>query len=114
MPMWTIYPVAGPADPRWQGRTIWDRVIVRAPTAAMARVLAAKLDRPRVPHRMGNETHCFRSGLEDERLYWVRRLSNEDAAACSTEPLASGRDGLVTAVRRGEPYRPEHGMEQRT
>ncbi|WP_022729029.1 hypothetical protein [Fodinicurvata sediminis] len=77
--MWMIYPVAWPEDSRWQGRAIWDRVIVRAPSAAMARVKAAKLDRPKEERRMGNETLCFRSGLEDERLYWVRRLKEDEA-----------------------------------
>lgn len=77
------------------------------------RAQAVKLDRPKVPHRFGNETYCFRGGLEVERLYWVRHLSDEDAAAYSTELLASDQDGLVTAVRKEDPYRPEQGTEQR-
>ena len=41
MPLWRIHPVVHPSDSRWQGRPIWAEVIVRAETAAMARVIAA-------------------------------------------------------------------------
>lgn len=91
MPLWRIHPVVHPSDSRWQGRPIWAEVIVRAETAAMARVIAAKLDEPAVPHRLGNETLCFRSGLEDEKLYWVRRLDAADAGRYEPRARAMAR-----------------------
>ena len=36
MRLWTIEPVASAEDPRWQERTIWRRVVVRAESAAAA------------------------------------------------------------------------------
>ena len=97
MPLWQIRPVASQNDPRWQGRRIWKEVIVQAKSAAFARLIASELDKPAVPYRSGNESLCFRSGFEDERLYWVRRLDAADAASYETP---SGRDGVLIAVQR--------------
>lgn len=95
MPLWRIQPVARPGDPRWQGRAIWRDVVVRAPSAAFARLVARKLDEPPVRRRLGNETHCFRSGFEDEKLYWVRRLAPAEASAYqNVDPL----DGVIVAL----------------
>lgn len=94
MPLWRIYPVADPRDSRWQGRRIWAEVVVRAESAAMARLIASKLDEPPVRRRLGNEIHCFRSGFEDEKLYWVRRLGAADAAHYDG---ASACDGVIVA-----------------
>jgi hypothetical protein len=74
MPVWRIYPVARPGEPVWQGRKIWKEVLVRASSAAMARMIAGELDRPAQRHRKGNESLCFRSGFDDVKLYWVVRL----------------------------------------
>ena len=92
MPFWRIYPVAHRSDARWQGRKIWKEVVVRASSAAMARVIACELDRPAQPHRKGNESHCFRSGFEDARLYWVQRIDQTDCG--------NGREaeGVIQAV----------------
>lgn len=90
MPLWYIHPVAHPGDERWQGRKIWKEVLVRAPSAAMARLFACELDRPAQRRRKGNETLCFRSGLEDAKLYWVERLDRCDSI--------SEREGVVRAV----------------
>lgn len=79
-PLWRLHAVAHPGDPHWQGRRIWTEVVVRARSAAFARLIASKLEEPPVPGVLGNETHCFRSGFEDEKLYWVRRLSPAEAA----------------------------------
>lgn len=95
MPIWRIHPVAHPRDSRWQGRRIWEEVIVRADCAALARMIAAKLDEPAVPYRLGNETQCFRSGLQDEKLYWARRLDDADAGRYAT---AKENDGVIAAV----------------
>lgn len=109
--MWMIYPVAWPEDSRWQGRTIWDHVVVRAPTASMARVQAAKLDRPRAPHGLGNETHCFRSGLEDERLYWVRHLTDDEASGDTNEKSSSQESGVLAAIPAGTNRQVGRGQE---
>jgi hypothetical protein len=117
MPLWQIRPVASQNDPRWQGRRIWEEVIVQAESAAFARLIASELDKPASPYRHGNESLCFRSGFEDERLYWVRRLEVAHAARLE---ISNGRDGVLTAVQlkqRAEPEtdnesdaRPETGM----
>ncbi|MBU6473302.1 MAG: hypothetical protein KGQ94_11640 [Alphaproteobacteria bacterium] len=91
MPLWRIYPVAHRSDARWQGRKIWKDVVVCASSAAMARVIALELDRPAQPHRMGNESHCFRSGFEDAKLYWVQRIDQSDSGNSKPE-------GVVCAV----------------
>lgn len=109
--MWMIYPVAWPEDSRWQGRDIWDRVIVRAPSAALARVKAAKLDRPKEEHRVGNETLCFRSGLEDERLYWVRRLKEDEAQAYLDDETLSQVSDIIAARPRSTGRHAQTGQE---
>ncbi len=72
MPLWRITPVTDPEDSHWQGRKVWAEVVVRAASPAMARVIDCELDRPAKPYRIGNESLCFRSGLEDAKRYWVR------------------------------------------
>lgn len=99
LPLWRIHPVAQPTDSRWQGRRIWAEVIVRAQSAAMARLIASKLDEPPVPSRIGNETLCFRSGIEDEKLYWVRRLSTDEAFRHEKEDRGAG---VIAAVPLGQ------------
>ncbi len=96
MPFWRIYPVAHRSDARWQGRKIWKEVVVCAPSAAMARVIACELDRPARPHRMGNESHCFRSGFEDAKLYWVRRLDQSESGNVQKS------EGVIRAVMEGD------------
>lgn len=79
MPLWKISPAASPDDDRWQGRPIWSELIVEAPTAASARVLASEWALSDQPTHIGNETPSPRSGFEDEKLYWVRRLRPSEA-----------------------------------
>jgi hypothetical protein len=95
MPLWRIHSVAHPEDSRWQGRRIWAEVIVQAESAAFARLMASKLDEPPVPHRLGNESLCFRSGFEDEKLYWVHRLSAVEAARYD---VATRGGGVIVAL----------------
>ncbi|MBU6296620.1 MAG: hypothetical protein KJS68_00130 [Alphaproteobacteria bacterium] len=92
MPVWRIHPVARRGDARWQGRKIWKEVVVCAPSAAMARLIACELDRPAQRHRKGNESLCFRSGLEDAKLYWVEQLDRS--------PVGDnrGQEGVIRAV----------------
>lgn len=74
MAVWQIQPVTHPSDPRWQGGRVWEEVIVRAPTAAFARVIAARLEVDPNARGVGNESLSPESGFTDQKLYWVRRL----------------------------------------
>ena len=44
MRVWRIVPVTPASDPRWQDHRIWREVLVRAESAAMARLLASELE----------------------------------------------------------------------
>lgn len=85
MILWKIEPVAQRGDPRWLDHPVWEEVVVRAPTAAEARVLAAGLERREQPEgrSLGNESQSFSSGFEDEKLYGVRRI----------DPVGKEREG---------------------
>jgi len=43
MPLWRIQPVPDPEDGRRLDHTVWRKVVVRAPTAAVARHAAARM-----------------------------------------------------------------------
>jgi hypothetical protein len=110
---WKLTPVASPDDPRWQGRAIWSEVIVKAPTAAFARLYAAKWELQDMDGQVGNESPSPKSGFEDEKLYWVRRLpADEDRRLDSA---ADGAGPVLRAVKMAEkadevptPRRPFH------
>ena len=76
--LWVLEPTANPADPRWQDRIIWRKVVVAADRPAAARnaaeqwALAGRLDGP------GNESSAAIAGFRDELLYSVRPLGPED------------------------------------
>lgn len=101
MPLWRIRPVAHPGDSHWQGRRIWADVVVRAPSAAFARLAASKLDEPPMQCQLGNETHCLRSGFEDEKLYWVRQVGSAEADIYENVGASSRRDRGCALVRPG-------------
>lgn len=109
MPLWKITPVAAADDPRWQDRKIWSQVIVRAQTAAMARVLASELERDPTLPQVGNESLDFQSAFQDEKLYWVTQLSPEEAAALGGD---AGEQGVICAVPFAEVER-ERAAERR-
>ena len=92
MPLWRFVPIADPNDSHWQDRQIWGDVVVRAPSAAMARVLADAAEERRVRGAVGNETKSFRGGFADANLYWVERLSDGET---KTHGGAAGPDGVV-------------------
>ena len=71
MRVWKIVPVTPATDPRWQDHRIWREVLVRAETAAMARLLASELETSGRKVGIGNETLKSRSAFDDEKLYWV-------------------------------------------
>ncbi len=69
---WLLEPSASPKDSRWQDRPIWRWVVVAAPTAALARLVAEKWALPRMAPQIGNESASPRAGFLDEKLYFVR------------------------------------------
>lgn len=93
MRLWTIEPAASVDDPRWQERPIWRRVVVRADSAATARVVAAELERREGMPSDGNGSASFRSGFEDEKLYWVKPA----AAGPETDANDGEGPGIVAA-----------------
>ena len=78
MPLWRIRPIAEPDDPRWLDHAIWSEVVVRADSAAQARRAAASED--------ADGAGDGRSGFDDEKLYWVRRVGEDQAAAFAGFP----------------------------
>src|SRR3546814_5224646 len=76
MPLWAIEAIAVSEDSRWQDFPIWAEVVVRAPTPAQARLVAAAMEGGQIadPTTVGNETLAFRSGFQDEKLYQVRQV----------------------------------------
>lgn len=109
MNLWRIYPVAAPGDPRWQGRQRWHEVIVRAANPAFARIIASRLESRAPRFSQGNESRALRSGFLDEKLYWVSRLSNEEAAA-----FAPGNTADIVAARLHEESALEPAYASRT
>src|SRR3546814_11089738 len=67
MPLWTIDASAVAEDSRWLDFPIWEEVVVRAPTAAQARLVAAAMEAKEIadPTTVGNETLSFRSGFQE-------------------------------------------------
>jgi hypothetical protein len=102
MGLWVIEPVADSDDPRWQDRLQFQRVIVRAETAAFARFLARTLDTPEVPLQFGQQNAHLGSGFKDEKLYRVRPYHGD-----AHDP--EGPDGVLEAVSAALPGAPAAG-----
>lgn len=74
MPIWRIEPVADAGDPIWQEGPRWERVLVRAPTAALARVIAEQLDAPASARPGGRLDELYgKSRFAIEKAYRVVR-----------------------------------------
>ena len=103
MTIWKIERNADTDDPRWLGQPIWSEVVVRAPTASLARIEAEKMQYRETGDiaPLGNETHPFQSGFADEKLYTVRRLSRAEAAGWHHD----GPDAVLRAVGLAPPHR---------
>lgn len=100
MALWVIEPVADWDDQRWQSRPQWARVVVRAASPAMARVIAQTLDTPPDSPEYGDQHPRLGSGFASEKLYRVRPLPDREGF----EP--SGPDAILSETRRpGEPIR---------
>lgn len=100
MPLWTIDASAVAEDSRWQDFPIWAEVVVRAPSAAQARLVAAAMEAEEIadPTTVGNETLSFRSGFQDEKLYHVSRTHLTGVAE-------EGPDEVITARQARPPQR---------
>ena len=93
--LWTIRPVAGPDDPRWQGRTIWREIVVSAADPGEAAYIAERAaDDPAAP-AIGNESESRRHGFADEKLYAIRRIPPDEAGAYASY---TNKTGMVMAV----------------
>lgn len=100
MSLWQITPVASPNDAHWQDRKVWSEVIVEAPSAALARLYAAEWELGSGPPHIGNETPTPRSGFDDEKLYWVRRVSPgpEDLPGRPSDPSSPIKRAVAAAA----------------
>ena len=98
MPLWKIAPAAEPGDPRWQDHAIWREVVVRADTAASARLVATRLERDPEIEPSGNESLSFRSAFVDDKLYWVSQLEESQAAPGEDQ----GPEEILRATRWDE------------
>jgi hypothetical protein len=96
MALWAFRPVAAADDPRWLDHPLWGELVVRAPTAALARLVAADFERSHAADEvLGNESPSGASGVEDDKLYQVRRLGPRAAPELDAE----GPDEVVRAAR---------------
>ena len=93
MAIWRIVPAPRDVEAALLGFGHWEEVIVRAASAAQARVVAASElgDRSRP---IGNESAAGHAGLEDKNVYRVVEVSSQNIGG---EP-ADGREGVVKAV----------------
>lgn len=87
MPFWCIRPEADLMDPRWQDHAIYDMVMIRADTPALARVVAAAIEyaEEKGEPPTGNESGTFSSAFLDEKLYHVARMDEGAAEAYGGE-----------------------------
>jgi hypothetical protein len=93
MAYWLITPATGADDPRWQDRKRWPEVIVRADSAAAARLAARELESAGKGPPSGNEWPSGRSGFDDEKLYLVRQIEPSGDLM-----LAFHGEGVVSAI----------------
>lgn len=98
MRLWELTPVARPDDPTWQGRPQFDRVLVRAETAAEARVVASGLDTPESAPEFGDQHPRLKSGLMTEKLY-AAQVARDDGFNVDGPP-----EVLATAPRDSQEY----------
>jgi hypothetical protein len=95
MALWRIHAVAHAQDSRWQGHKVWKEVIVRAETAAMARLVARELDQGSPDDGSRSINLETWSAFRDEKLYWVQRLNAQEAKRFGGE---HGPDEVIVAT----------------
>ena len=79
MRLWRITPAAPLNDLRWLGGPVWREIIVRAGTAAEARLIAGEMEAAQQNFRPGENTAGaaamgYQSALYDEALYPVAEM----------------------------------------
>jgi hypothetical protein len=77
--LYTYEPDAGLEDPRWQGRLIWRRIVVRESNEAFARLAAERYALGAIEHASGpgNESPSPVAGPSDVKLYRVRESQDD-------------------------------------
>lgn len=100
MRVWRITPVAHDGDTRWQDHPIWQEVVVRAETAAMARLLAGRMEAAEAGDAppTGNESASGDTAFDDIGLYRVTEIDSAEAAELGTD----GPREVLRAVKRRE------------
>ncbi len=83
--LWRIVATARPDDTRWEDHPYYAEVIVRAESAALARLTAARaLYHGNAQTQFGEERDpVFISALRDEKLYRVERLESHPRFAAA-------------------------------
>jgi putative transposase len=104
IPLWRLVPAANPRDPRWQGRTIRAETIVRAPSAAMARVVASRLDRQHRFPGFGYKSHGdgFRFTPGANWKHGTLRLSGVGLLPARGEARTPGRVVACSVLRKSD------------
>jgi hypothetical protein len=99
MALWSLDASAVAEDSRWLDFPIWADVVVRAPTAAQARLVAAAMEAAEIgdPTTVGNETLSFRSAFQDEKLYRVRQVHLTDIPEDGPDAVLSARQARPPA-----------------
>jgi hypothetical protein len=79
MHLWRIVPSARLDDTRWEDHPAYPEVVVRAETAAMARLTAGRaLYHENMKTQFGEEHDpIFISAFDDEKLYRVSRIESD-------------------------------------
>jgi len=75
MPIWRITPAPRNLESARQDYGRWSEVIVRASSAARARIVAAT-ELADLTHPVANESAASGGGLQDEKLYHVARIAD--------------------------------------
>jgi hypothetical protein len=103
MALWKLVPVADPQDTNWQDHGIYT-VVVRAATAALARVVAEPVERERERDEPpeGNSSANFTSAFADEKLYHCHPLPAEEAEGLAGD----GPEAVLDVTVHREPRRP--------
>jgi len=100
MRLWRITPSAPSNDMRWLGGPVWREIVVRAETAAQARVVAAQMEAAQQDFRPGENTAGaaamgYQSALYDEALYHVAEMPESGSG-----PLPGNRQPEILAAHR--------------
>jgi hypothetical protein len=92
--LWKIEPIARAEDPRWLDHPRFERLVVRAETAAEARQIAAAEEIGEDTDAVGNESLGDAAGFKDEKLYRVMPLADEERGTLSPE----GRPAVLSRL----------------